>query len=252
MQNLKNKPFQEVPGGEYDPYGFYYTPNGSFWDPDGIYFNSEGYDAHRGYYDDKLEYQPGPGWIPELLCYEDEKDGVLKQMKNNQYNAPMPHLAEIDDEDADEEGDIDDIYEEIDYDKLIREEEKKNNKNENMRLNDNTNDFFDENYASGKNNNNVKHIYNPKNVAESHIKNIKNFENDVKQVNEKYLKNENTENKLDIEEMNKTDKNNEKENIVITPEMLFNKIPENLKPKNLEEGNVTKIEKKIEVDSLFG
>ena len=41
-------------------------------DPDGVNFNNEGYDKHGGYYNENLEYQPGKGWIPELMCYEDE------------------------------------------------------------------------------------------------------------------------------------------------------------------------------------
>jgi hypothetical protein len=271
MQNLKNKPFEEVPGGEYDPYGFYYTPNGCFWDPDGIYFNCDGYDIHGGYYDDKLEYQPGPGWIPELLCYEDEKEGVLKQMKNQHLNPSMPHLAEIEDEDADEEGDdIEEIYEDIDYDKLMKEVEKKRNKDDPLNSTDNDNFFYDQNYVvEDKTINNKKNVYNPKKVAQSHINNIQNFENDLKFVNEKYLKNANNlnnevkETQADKKESNLSNKETEREkaNVVITPDMLFNKIPENLIPKNKEEnynkekkkeGNLTKIETKIEVNILFG
>lgn len=67
-----DKPFKECKGGYYDNNNFYITPNGSFWDPDGVYFNNEGYDKHGGYYNENLEYQPGKGWIPELMCYEDE------------------------------------------------------------------------------------------------------------------------------------------------------------------------------------
>ena len=127
MQNLKNKPFQQVPGGEYDPNGFYYTPDGSFWDPDGVYFNSEGFDVHGGYFDGNLEYTPGPGWIHELMCYEDEKEETLKQMGRPNRGSNLNNLAEVEEDHLDEDADLYDIYEEIDYEKLIQEEEKKNN-----------------------------------------------------------------------------------------------------------------------------
>ena len=83
MKKSRNIPFKQIPGGEYDEYGFYYSPDGSFWDPDGVYFNSYGYDSHGGYYSNNFEYIPGPGWVDELLCYEDEKKELMKNMKLN-------------------------------------------------------------------------------------------------------------------------------------------------------------------------
>lgn len=280
MQNLKNKPFQEVPGGEYDPYGFYYTPNGSFWDPDGVYFNAEGYDAHGGYYDDKVEYVPGPGWIAELLCYEDEKDQVLNSMKLGGQHPPLGHLVEVDGEDdLDEEGDIDEIYEEIDYDKLMREEEKKMNSNlagsgANLNACKESIEAGDDKLKQGEHA--PRKVYNPRDVAQAHFSNMKNLANDVNNLNVKYegvktnsnydFNNESNKNKRnDGDSVNETKQNNvveaEKEKPVITPDMLFNKIPENLKPKNTDDKgannanngeNVVKKETKIEVDSLFG
>jgi len=258
MQNSKNKPFQEVPGGEYDPFGFYYTPDGSFWDPDGIYFNSEGYDHHGGYYDEKLEYIPGPGWINELLCYEDEKDNVIKQMKAGFMKQSMGNLDEVEEDDLDEDGDVDDIYEEIDYDKLIKDEERRININKpNFEINEEVENNSNEHPNANKNynTNNRKNVYNPRNVAQSHYNNMKNLSNDINNLMTKYEKNDINEKSIE------TEKEKQIEKILITPDMLFNKIPENLKPKNIEENkvnnehqseNIKKIETKIEVDSLFG
>ena len=266
MQNSKNIPFQEVQGGEYDPYGFYYTPSGSFWDPDGISFNAEGYDAHGGFYDEKLEYVPGPGWISELLCYEDEKDSVLNSIKSPNQQRPLGLLAEADEDDFDEEGDIDGIYEEIDYDKLMLEEEKTVNSSSNYTNND------PERLSAGEDSKvqgaKARKVYNPREVAQAHFNNVKNFANDVNNLNVKYEGNKNNFNNYNNSgasnyENEKKALEEEKEKPVITADMLFNKIPENLKPKNIaaedksknieqvKEG-VIKIETKIEVDSLFG
>lgn len=233
MKNSKNRQFQQVPGGEYDNYGFYYTPDGSFWDPDGVYFNSEGYDCHGGYYNEVLEYCPGPGWIEELMCYEDEKKDVLKKMriggKTNQDN--MPCLFE---EDLEDEGDVDDIYEEIDYNKMMEDEVKK---------------FGDLEVDEEDNQPETRKVYHPKNSVNNTT--INQYRNNII--------NRFKEEEVECEK---------KEEVIITPDMLFNKIPENLKPKNIKENlnenkndnqnqnqntqNMKKIETKIEIDSLFG
>lgn len=297
MQNTKkNKPFQEVAGGEYDPYGFYYTPNGSFWDPDGVHFSAEGFDAHGGFYDEKLEYIPGAGWITELLCYEDEKDSVLNSLKPGGQHTPLGLLPEAADEEDlfDEEGDVDEIYEDIDYDKLIREEEKGINFNRSGAGKDQDKDFHGEVLGLGGDKvkeqdlldegaSKVRKVFNPRNAAQAHFNNMINLANDVNSLS---LKNEGNKsnNNYNTNFDNNHNNNNfnycrsgnayndnrekktieeEKEKPVITPDMLFNKIPENLKPKNTAEyksGNigeqvkegVVKKETKIEVDSLFG
>jgi len=108
--------FEEVEGGDYNEEGFYITPNGSFWDPDGIYFNREGYDKHEGYYDQEYNYQPGRGWIPHLLCYEDEL-----QSKNQKIEGDID-LEEDNQYDYDN---VDDLHEEVDYGNLADSVEKK-------------------------------------------------------------------------------------------------------------------------------
>jgi len=124
-ENFVNRPFEEVAGGQYDENGFYYTPNGSFWDPDGIYFNKDGFDRHHGYYNSNLEYIPGPGWIDELLCYEDEKDEALKSSTHNSHTHNK--RRNYDEEIYDVEGldDDEELYDEVDYDRILEEEEKK-------------------------------------------------------------------------------------------------------------------------------
>ncbi len=159
-----DKPFTKVEGGYYDETGFYYTPNGSFWDPDGIYFNNQGYDKHGGRYNQFMEYIPGEGWIEELLCYDDEKEDLQSRFKHR--GEEDIHL------------DADDIFDELDYDKILEEEERKFNKIHHI-------DIV---------NHEKKQIEIPKSVID------------------------------------------------ITPEMLFNKIPEDKQQRK---------EKKIELDSLF-
>ena len=104
MKDFKEKEFQEIAGGNYDSYGFYRTLNGSFWDPDGVYFNKEGLDKHGGKYDNNFEYIPGPGWIEEFMCYEDEKDNYVDDNDNG---------------DKDEYGELEELYGNIDYDELM-------------------------------------------------------------------------------------------------------------------------------------
>jgi hypothetical protein len=106
-----DKPFKECEGGYYDNNNFYITPNGSFWDPDGVYFNNEGYDKHGGFYNENLEYQPGKGWIPELMCYEDE---------NPNFN------NDLDDENDEEI--FEEMYDNKNLDELFNNEDKKEKK----------------------------------------------------------------------------------------------------------------------------
>ena len=221
MNNPKNRPMQQVPGGAFDNFGFYYTPDGSFWDPDGIYFNPEGHDCHGGYYSESLEYCPGPGWIEELMCYEDEKKAVLGKIgRGNNRNDML--------DDFDDEGDVDDIYEDIDYDKL---------------LNSNTEQIDEVNLDGECLEKEKTKVYNPKNASNMNM-NKNNVITSIKEENE-----------------NVNEEPPKKEEVKITSDMLFNKIPDNLKPKEViisENANkenkqvLTKVEKTIEVDSLFG
>jgi hypothetical protein len=174
MNNFEDKEFKEVQGGKYDQHGFYYLPDGSFWDPDGVYFNN-GLDKHGGYYNEHLEYIPGPGWIDDLMCYEDEKEGVLKNKKSHHGR----YKGEEEEDDIFEE--LDEIIEDRDYAKILREEVA---------------------------------IYEQQKTEDKEIKNTQ----EVKET--------------------------------ISPEQLFNKIPENKKP--LEQKETVRKEKVIEVDSLFG
>lgn len=123
MENFIERAFQEVPGGEFDNNGFYHIPDGSFWDPDGVYFNKEGLDKHGGFYNENLEYIPGKGWIDDLMCYEDEKQDILKKQGRG-VRPGRPNDA-IDDEDDDLEDPLGDLYENIDYDRILNDEEKK-------------------------------------------------------------------------------------------------------------------------------
>lgn len=41
---------------------------------DDEYFNRKGFDMHGGYYIHELEYIPGPSWLSDLCCYEDERE----------------------------------------------------------------------------------------------------------------------------------------------------------------------------------
>lgn len=110
IKAFNEREFEEVEGGEYLENGYYVTPNGSFWDGDGVYFNRQGYDVHDGYYDTEYEYHPGTGWIPHLLCYEDElsdkggeEDGEKKEFDYEN---------------------IDDLHDEIDYGNLAENKDK--------------------------------------------------------------------------------------------------------------------------------
>ena len=74
-----------IPTNKYQPdeFGFVHSPNGSFWDMDGEYFNRFGFDVHGGHYADGVDYIPGSGWIPELGCYECDKEKYLQEDKFN-------------------------------------------------------------------------------------------------------------------------------------------------------------------------
>ena len=186
-----DKQFKECEGGYYDENNFYISPDGSFWDPDGVYFNKEGFDRHGGFYDDNLEYQPGKGWIKELMCYEDERG---------------------EEDNMDEEDDNDDILDELYI-------------NNNM-------DVIEGAEAAKR-----KEVFKPgsKNTKSgSHIK----------------TNNSNNKEKDKVIET------------VITPDMLFNKIPESIIPKDTQkekQGNTestispttVKTVEKVELDDLF-
>jgi hypothetical protein len=219
--------FEEVQGGAYDNFGFYTTPNGSFWDPDGIYFNRDGFDKHGGYYDPNMEYHPGKGWIEELLCYEDEKDEVIKHMPGAGQPRPRGRV-QGGEEDFLGEGDdgddlLDDLYDEVDFDKIIRN---------------------DEQYEHTEPQ--PHQVYRPKGNT-----NLNTVEK--RPENDKITNTNQTSTTADV----------------ITPEMLFNKIPDNKKPiqvNNDNTSNMTNIpgatnksddpvsvrkENKVELDSLF-
>jgi hypothetical protein len=175
--NFIERPFKPVPGGQYDENGFYYTPNGSFWDPDGVYFNREGLDRHGGFYNENLEYLPGPGWLPELMCYQDEKEQFMQLRNKNKR--PFRNDDDFLDQAGDDLDDLDDLYENVDYEKLMNEEVKK---------------------------------FKPKIFSEVKV------ETKVESIN---------------------------------PDMLFQVIPEEKKPIDLQNLQPKRTEKQIEVDSLF-
>ena len=111
IKNIVNKEFterefEEVDGGQYLENGFYITPNGSFWDSDGVYFNKHGYDKHEGYYNNEYEYQPGRGWIPHMLCYEDDLPEEVGENDELDYE------------------NLDDLHEEVNYSELAENKEK--------------------------------------------------------------------------------------------------------------------------------
>ena len=111
--------FEEVDGGVYlEGNGFYITPNGSFWDPDGVYFNRDGFDKHEGYFDENENYVPGRGWIPHLLCYEDE----LKENKKDKKHLEFDDIN--DDDDVLDYENLDDLHENIDYLKKMDKDKK--------------------------------------------------------------------------------------------------------------------------------
>jgi hypothetical protein len=106
MKDFKEREFEETQGGHYDSMGFYYTLNGSFWDPDGVYFNKEGVDKHGGKYDKNFEYIPGPGWLNDYMCYEDEKANYINEDDHADFK-----------EDIDE---LDELYGDVDFDQLMK------------------------------------------------------------------------------------------------------------------------------------
>jgi|LauGreDrversion4_2_1035121.scaffolds.fasta_scaffold820776_1 hypothetical protein len=182
--NFIERPFKPVPGGQYDENGFYFTPNGSFWDPDGVYFNREGVDRHGGFYNENMEYLPGPGWVPELMCYEDEKEQYMQFRPKNRRT--FRNDDDFLDEAGDDLDDLDELYENVDYEKMMNEAEQQVKK------------------------------FKPKVISE------------VK-----------TETKIQS----------------ISPDMLFQVIPEDKKPINVQNPSNShepkRTEKQIEIDSLF-
>ena len=109
MKDFKEREYEEVQGGITDNEGFYRTPNGSFWDPDGVYFNKDGVDIHGGKYTNS-EYIPGPGWLENLLCYEDEKEKYAKEAGYSDYK-----------EGGGEE--LDELYGDVDFDEFLKNED---------------------------------------------------------------------------------------------------------------------------------
>ena len=109
MKDFKERVFEEVQGGFTDNEGFYKTPNGSFWDPDGVYFNKDGVDKHAGKYVNS-EYIPGPNWLGDCLCYEDEKEQYTKEDDYADYK-----------QGGGEE--LDDLYGNVDFDEMLNNED---------------------------------------------------------------------------------------------------------------------------------
>jgi hypothetical protein len=221
-KNFVDKPFRVVPGGQYDEFGFYYTPNGSFWDPDGVYFNQEGFDKHGGYYDEHLEYRPGQGWIDELMCYQDEKHEILgsRPNKGGPRNNRRGDYDDMLDEAGDELDDIDELYEEIDYEKLMQEEFRKDQSRH--------------------------HQEQPHKVHTGRH---------MIQQNQQAQQIKPNEIKVDYNQKPSQPQKTQPE-VKVTPDQLFNKIPPKLEFQITEIGDsdgeeVVRKEKHIEVDSLF-
>ncbi len=93
----------ECPNGKLDELGFYRSPSGSFWDPDNEYFNREGFDTHGGFYTENMEYIEGPSFIPELGCYEDEKENYMNINWEEELYDDLPEEGEISDDEEKEE-----------------------------------------------------------------------------------------------------------------------------------------------------
>jgi hypothetical protein len=124
MKYNKNKNFKQISfsGGIYGEFGFYYLPDGSFLDPDGIYFNPNGFDSHWGYYSNNFEYIPGPGWINEFLCYEDElKNFYLNKKYKSRKNLSniLPLLPVLNEEENDYENENENENDDQDLDKIF-------------------------------------------------------------------------------------------------------------------------------------
>jgi len=101
------------------------TPNGSFWDPDDEYFNRNGFDIHGGYYLHDLEYIPGPNWLSDLGCYEDEKEKYqnidLEKLDDNLFFG----AEEAGEDDPEFQGDFegeDDDFNDEEYQKYLNNE----------------------------------------------------------------------------------------------------------------------------------
>ncbi len=260
-KHSRNRPFEMVPGGKYDQNGFYSTPNGSFWDPDGVYFNREGFDNHGGFYDQFLEYHPGAGWIDDLMCYEDQKHEVIGQSRRRGRNDDDDLFDECDDIDIDN---LEDGYNMgMGMNKEIQEEYMKyvpdpnsdifntklGKEREKMKMGEEGN--FNTNNTN--NTNNVNNVNNTNNVNREIEKEEANTNTN------KENKNENND-KMNVP-LTFTPKTNEqvkvnKEEVKITEDQLFNKIPDNLKQdvsvSGSVSGNKQPVEKSIEVDALFG
>ena len=77
-------------------------------------------------------YCPGPGWINELLCYEDEKQEKLKNLKLRGRKSGSNNLPILNEEE----------FEDIDYDNLLKDKEEKYENEEKVYVNAKNNYVF--------------------------------------------------------------------------------------------------------------
>ena len=231
-KNFFDKPFQMVPGGSYDENGFYYTPEGSFWDPDGVHFSSDGLDRHGGFYDENLEYHPGQGWIDELMCYEDEKHQVLGNRQPPRARKNHRGNDDFFDDAGDDLDDIDELYEEVDYDKLMQEDTRRPEEysRPTQEYSRPTQEYSRPTHDQPPRIHTGRHMQQPR------------FEPSQEKI--QHQMNELTLNT-----------NQTYQPVNVAPELLFNKIPENKKVEigkyGAESTESVRTEKQIEVDSLF-
>jgi len=260
--------FEETSDGKYDRYGFYRLADNSCWDPDGVYFNKFGFDKHGGSYNENFEYQPGKGWIPDLMCYEDEVD---KHMGSTDDLAD-DYVPGVDDYEDDYYNEQDDLYDNID-DHFYDVPKKTNKSGSNQINNSQNNKQFNNNSIYQQYNPESENSYDDKKKARSCFYDYQNEQNP-----NKYLVNSNTtqSNQLlqtqqpqvtktkqqEMEEFEKEYPNlNLKTNIPTNPNInVYNKIPENLTHKTktnlqnkpLEDDKQAKRQETIiEVDYLF-
>jgi hypothetical protein len=247
-----------------------------------------------------MEYHPGHGWIDELMCYEEDKEEVLKS-RNIIKSGGNKKGNNLDDE-LDDVDEVDELFEEIDYGGVLKDEEVIHHPN-NMRNNfnnfdgnfngdnrdrGNTDGNYDNrdrgnnfnnhsgNYENRGNNNFNNHernerSHNSSNNYENRNRNQNNFENNENNYEKRnYNQNNGGNNEKTEDTILDTKEFNSK--IEISPDLLFNKIPENKKPTNMtsshsggnnsntgggieigknNENNSTRKEKHVEVDSLF-
>ena len=234
LEPFVDKPFTEEEGGRFDRYGFYRMPDGSYWDSDEVYFNKFGVDKHGGIYDKNLEYNPGKGWIPELLCYEDEKGSILAQ---------KPILEE----DEDDYNELDDLYDNI---KNVNMDDEFDDNNHYQRNNYNRPNHH-QNQQQHHHHNNQHPQYQQHNAPNNRNFNLNEQNTDghqqnLPQQNSNPMKTREVDKEFKEEFQNLNIKTKDKNKVEYN---LFNKIPDNLAVQNNKQEN--RVEKKIEVDSLF-